>query len=205
VSEPRFQRDRRPWRNVRTLAPLPERSRTAFSGARGKSSMAPTRADYRPSGLHCSLILEGASMPKAKAAPKASAAPMAGITMRQALTDRKLLGSVLAGDSWLAWRILLIAAMGEPLTDDERVTFKKLTGREREPGVRCLELLIIAGVVAERAEQFLASSFTSRSSGPTARRWRQVNERRSYAWHRTGSRREWFSGTSGAPLNRSNS
>ena len=35
--------------------------------------------------------------------------------MRKALTDKKLLGNVLAGDSWLAWRTLLIASMGEAL------------------------------------------------------------------------------------------
>jgi hypothetical protein len=59
-----------------------------------------------------------------------------GVTMRAALEDPELLGTVLAGDSWLAWRILLIAAMGEPLDDEERSMFAKLTGREREPGVR---------------------------------------------------------------------
>ena len=55
------------------------------------------------------------------------------VTMREALTDVRLLGSVLAGESWLAWRVLLIAGMGEKLTDDERVIFTKLTGREVEP------------------------------------------------------------------------
>ena len=45
------------------------------------------------------------------------------VTMRKALADKKLLGNVLAGDSWRAWRVLMIAAMGEPLTDDERETF----------------------------------------------------------------------------------
>ena len=53
--------------------------------------------------------------------------------MRRTVTDPKLLGSVLVGPSWEAWRVLLIAAMGEALTDDERKTFTELTGREREP------------------------------------------------------------------------
>ena len=53
------------------------------------------------------------------------------ITMRKALADKKLLGNVLAGQSWHAWRMLMIAAMGEPLTDAERVTFTQLTGRAR--------------------------------------------------------------------------
>ena len=50
---------------------------------------------------------------------------------------------MLGGDSRLAGRVLLIAAMGEPLTDDERSIFAKLTGREREPGERIDELCVI--------------------------------------------------------------
>ena len=50
-------------------------------------------------------------------------------TMRKALADKKLLGNVLAGESWHAWRTLMIAAMGEALTDDERTIFTQLTSR----------------------------------------------------------------------------
>jgi hypothetical protein len=67
------------------------------------------------------------------------------VTMRRALSDTHLLGGALGGDSWLAWRVLLIAAMGEPLTDEERAIFAKLTGREREPGVRIDELWCVIG------------------------------------------------------------
>lgn len=67
------------------------------------------------------------------------------IPMREALADPDLLGHVIAGDSWSTWRTLLIAAMGEPLTDDERVVFTKFTGREREPLQRVSELEVIAG------------------------------------------------------------
>ena len=67
------------------------------------------------------------------------------VTMRRALGDRHLLGAALGGDSWLAWRILLIAAMGEALTDEERGIFAKLTGREREPGERVEELWCVVG------------------------------------------------------------
>jgi hypothetical protein len=67
------------------------------------------------------------------------------ISLRQALSDPKLLGSLLSGDSWCAWRVLLIAAMGEPLRDDERALFKELTGREREPGRRVDELVGVIG------------------------------------------------------------
>jgi hypothetical protein len=84
-------------------------------------------------------------MTKRKTTQQPPTRPVGAITMRMALEDPALLGTVLQGDSWLAWRVLLIAALGEALTDDERVIFKKLTGREREPGVRCLEILIIAG------------------------------------------------------------
>jgi hypothetical protein len=81
----------------------------------------------------------------AKTAQEPRTRPVGGITMRQALTDPELLGNVLAGDSWRAWRILLIAAMGEALTDEERPIFTRLTARAKEPGVRCLTLLVVAG------------------------------------------------------------
>jgi hypothetical protein len=67
------------------------------------------------------------------------------VSLREALVDPQLLGNALAGDSWWAWRTLLIAAMGEPLSDDERAIFTRLTGREREPGVRVEELWGIVG------------------------------------------------------------
>ena len=67
------------------------------------------------------------------------------VTMRRALSDTHLLGGVLGSDSWLAWRVLLIAAMGEALTDEERAIFAKLTGREREPGERVDELWCVIG------------------------------------------------------------
>lgn len=55
------------------------------------------------------------------------------ISMREALADPQLLGGALPGDSWAAWRVLLIASMGEALTDEERVIFTALTGRDVEP------------------------------------------------------------------------
>ena len=47
-------------------------------------------------------------------------------SIRNALTDPALLGNTLVGDSWLPWRVLLIAAMGEALDDKERVLFGNL-------------------------------------------------------------------------------
>jgi hypothetical protein len=66
-------------------------------------------------------------------------------SLRKALADPALLGGVLAGESWGAWRTLLIAAMGEALTDAERAIFTKLTGREREPLQRVDELAAVIG------------------------------------------------------------
>jgi hypothetical protein len=81
---------------------------------------------------------------KPAAEPKALA-PTAGITMRHALEDPALLGGVLSGPSWAAWRILLIAAMDEALTDEERVMFTKLTGRQTEPCTRIYEFWAAIG------------------------------------------------------------
>lgn len=66
-------------------------------------------------------------------------------TIRKALTDRARLGSVLDGISWRAWRVLLIAAMGEALTEEERALFNQLTGRDREPGQRVEEFVAVIG------------------------------------------------------------
>ncbi len=60
-------------------------------------------------------------------------------------TDPTILGSVLGGDSWLAWRACLKAAMGESLTGPELIEYSKLTEREREPGEVVRQLWVIAG------------------------------------------------------------
>lgn len=67
--------------------------------------------------------------------------------MRDALEDPKLFGHprIMGGETWLGWRSLLIAAMGEPLKDDERGVFKALTGREHEPGEPVEELWNVVG------------------------------------------------------------
>jgi len=67
------------------------------------------------------------------------------ISLRRALSDENLLGKSLRGPSWRGWRILLIAAMGEPLTEDERPIFTELTGRSMEPLERCEELVCVIG------------------------------------------------------------
>jgi hypothetical protein len=55
------------------------------------------------------------------------------VSLREALADINLLGNALAGESWTTWKTLLIAAMGEALTDEERSVFRKITQREHEP------------------------------------------------------------------------
>jgi phage terminase large subunit-like protein len=67
------------------------------------------------------------------------------ISIRRALGDHNLLGGAIAGDTWFAWRTILIAAMGEALTDAERETFTKLTGRAREPLQRIEEACFVVG------------------------------------------------------------
>jgi hypothetical protein len=42
------------------------------------------------------------------------------ITLREALASDGYFGRLLAGYTWRAWRVLLIAIVGEELTEDER-------------------------------------------------------------------------------------
>lgn len=65
--------------------------------------------------------------------------------MRAALSDPALLGRALSGPSWDAWRIMLVAANGESLNEEERQTFLRFTGRAREPGQRIEEAEFLIG------------------------------------------------------------
>jgi hypothetical protein len=67
------------------------------------------------------------------------------VTMRGALADPALLGSILAGESWSTWRVMLIACMGEPLDDDELAVFTRFTGRPSSPSERVEEAWFIIG------------------------------------------------------------
>jgi hypothetical protein len=75
------------------------------------------------------------------------------VPMRVALSDPDVFGTVLADDSWEAWRILLIACMGEALTAEERAIFESLTGRPAEPHERVEEFWAISAVAAARRVQ----------------------------------------------------
>jgi hypothetical protein len=67
------------------------------------------------------------------------------ISMRQALSDPRLLAHALPGASWDLWRTMLIAAMGEPLMDAELEAFKQVTGRTASPPSRVEELVAVVG------------------------------------------------------------
>jgi hypothetical protein len=67
------------------------------------------------------------------------------VSLRRALDDPDLLGLILGGPTWLAWRAVLLAAMGEALTDEEREAFQRLTGRPKEPLQRVEEFWGVIG------------------------------------------------------------
>jgi hypothetical protein len=86
------------------------------------------------------------------------------VSMRAALGDPDLLGRALPGESWSAWRTMLIAIMGEELRPDEREVFTELTGgREAEPVslVRRFSLLLADGL-ARRGQRRLRASIWRR-------------------------------------------
>jgi hypothetical protein len=55
------------------------------------------------------------------------------------------LGNSLGGDSWRAWRVLLLAAMGEELEPEELTIFKEFTGRDKPPPQRIDEFWCAIG------------------------------------------------------------
>jgi hypothetical protein len=59
--------------------------------------------------------------------------PAARTSLRVALQDPALLGGAIPGDSWLGWRALLLAIMGEALEPAELELFRKLTERAESP------------------------------------------------------------------------
>jgi hypothetical protein len=66
-------------------------------------------------------------------------------TMRQALADKALLADAMKGESWAGWRILLTAAVGEELSEGERLIFKSFTGRDHEPNAMIDTWLTVSG------------------------------------------------------------
>lgn len=68
------------------------------------------------------------------------------IAIDRALLDKQLLGSAL-GDpaSWETWLVILRAAFGLPLDDEQLLTFHGVAGDRQPPTSRCRELWCIAG------------------------------------------------------------
>jgi len=77
------------------------------------------------------------------------------VSMRRALEDQSLFGAVLGGESWAAWRVLLVAALGEELNREERRIFTALTKRPQEPRqlVECF-----VGIVGRRGGKSRAAA-----------------------------------------------
>ncbi|MBG0797168.1 hypothetical protein IYX23_05635 [Methylocystis sp. L43] len=67
------------------------------------------------------------------------------VSLRAALDDAALLGTVMAGESREPMRALLLASQGEPLTSSELEHFRRLTQRESPPDKRVAEGHIFAG------------------------------------------------------------
>ncbi len=67
------------------------------------------------------------------------------VSFREAATSPALLGPILGGPSWLGWRALLLAALGEELEPEERAEFERLTGRPNEPLEKVDEFWSIVG------------------------------------------------------------
>lgn len=70
---------------------------------------------------------------------------MKAVTLREALNDPNLLGSVLRGPSWSNWRTLLLAAMAEPISPEELQSFRAQTGRYAPPSERVDEFWGVIG------------------------------------------------------------
>jgi hypothetical protein len=72
------------------------------------------------------------------------------ISMRRAISDPLLLGSAFTvkpneADTWVAWRAMALAAVGEPLTPVELASFQQLTKRQTSPTEPVEELAIVKG------------------------------------------------------------
>lgn len=101
------------------------------------------------------------------------------VTMRQALADPDLFGSILAGELWAAWRVLLIAIVGEELKPEERIVFEMLTGRPHEAQEAAEEAWLIKG---RRGAGHAPSPSWRPTAGAFAtmrRSWRPASGRRS--------------------------
>ena len=77
------------------------------------------------------------------------------VSLRRALDDPDLLGPILGGPTWLAWRAVLLGAMGEALSANEQEAFRRPTGRRQEPLQRVEEFW---GVIGRRGGKTRAAA-----------------------------------------------
>src|SRR5262245_42881832 len=111
---------------------------TSSSGKRG--------AGWSKAGEHPHPTLKSQKPHSPPLSPAVSPkAAIVNVSLREALEDPALLGDAIPGPSWLGWRALLLAAMGEPLREDELAIFRKLTEREQPPVKRVSELVGVIG------------------------------------------------------------
>jgi hypothetical protein len=82
------------------------------------------------------------------------------VSWRESTEDPDLLGHVLHGPSWRPHRILLTAAFGEQLTDDERTVFQAFTNREKEPGKCVSEFAVVAGRRTGKSSGLMSAAAT---------------------------------------------
>jgi len=67
------------------------------------------------------------------------------VNLHDAMTDPRLMGRTFGAPSWAAWRVLAKAVDGAPLTDEELLVFRRLTGRQRAPSASSRRLIAVAG------------------------------------------------------------
>ena len=67
------------------------------------------------------------------------------VSFRRFITDPNLLGWAYRDPSYDRMKVLAIGLMGEPLTEDERIIWRDITGLPKEPEERIDELLAIVG------------------------------------------------------------
>jgi Terminase large subunit, ATPase domain len=80
------------------------------------------------------------------------------IPITAALTDPNLLGAALGSDlrSWRTWIVVLKAAFGEPLSEEDRQVFDEVSGNRAPPGQRVRELWCIVGRRGGKSRQAAA-------------------------------------------------
>lgn len=66
-------------------------------------------------------------------------------TIKEVMNDPALFGGMFGGDTWAAWRALLFAFYGLPLSDDERRILTAITKRAEAPQEAMQELWLVVG------------------------------------------------------------